>query len=85
MSEGIERLPMGELLKKIAKSVVDNPDDVTVNEIVGEHTNVLELKVNEQDMGKVIGKRGATISSIRTILKNAGMRQGKRFILEIIQ
>lgn len=76
---------MDELLKKIAQSVVDNPDQVEVTAIEGENTNVLELRVNEADIGKVIGKRGATIQALRTILKNAGMRQGKRFILEILQ
>ena len=80
-----QRLPMDELLKMIARNVVDNPDQVEVTAVEGENTNVLELRVNEADIGKVIGKGGATIQALRTILKNAGMRQGKRFILEIIQ
>ncbi|MBN2054530.1 KH domain-containing protein [bacterium] len=76
---------MEELIRLIATKIVDNPEMVQVSEIRGEHTNVIELKVAEDDIGKIIGKKGNTISAIRTILNNAGMKQNKRYILEILE
>ncbi len=76
---------MQELVRLIATKIVDNPDRVQVSEISGEHTNVLELRVAEEDIGKIIGKKGNTISAIRTILNNAGMKRKKRYILEILE
>ena len=58
---------MRDLVEMIAKKLVDNPDQVVVNEVRGEHTNVIELKVAPSDIGKVIGRKGNTISAIRTI------------------
>ncbi len=60
---------MKELLTIIARSLVDNPDSVQVNEIAGEHSIILELKVAEEDMGKVIGKQGRIAKSTRTVVK----------------
>jgi predicted RNA-binding protein YlqC (UPF0109 family) len=76
---------MKELLELIAKSLVDQPDDVAVAEIEGEQTTVLELKVAQDDLGKVIGKQGRTARSIRTILAAAGMKLRKRVVLEILE
>jgi uncharacterized protein len=76
---------MRELVELIAKRLVDHPDQVTVNEVKGEHTNVIELRVAHSDIGKVIGKRGNTISAIRTILSNVGMKRGVRFVVEILE
>ena len=76
---------MKELLELIAKSLVDNPGAVTVREIEGEQTTVLELRVAQEDLGKVIGKQGRTARSIRTILGAAGMKIKKRFVLEILE
>jgi predicted RNA-binding protein YlqC (UPF0109 family) len=64
---------------------VDNPDQVTVKAIEGEQTTVLELRVAQTDLGKVIGKQGRTARSIRTILSAAGMKLKKRFTLEILE
>ena len=64
---------MKELLDLIAKSLVDNPSAVSVTEVEGEQTTVLELRVAPEDLGKVIGKQGRTARSIRTILGAAGM------------
>lgn len=75
---------MKELLIIIAKSLVDNPDAVVVNEITGEHSIILELKVAEEDMGKVIGKQGRIAKSIRTVIKAAAIRENKRVVVEII-
>jgi len=76
---------MKELIEQIAKALVDSPDDVSVNAIEGEQTTVLELRVAQTDLGKVIGKQGRTARSIRTILSAAGMKLKKRFTLEILE
>ena len=76
---------MKELVEMIAKALVDNPDEVVVTEVVGEQTTVLELRVCQPDLGKVIGKQGRTARSIRTLLGAAGMKLRKRFVLEILE
>ncbi|HXE74435.1 MAG TPA: KH domain-containing protein [Candidatus Xenobia bacterium] len=76
---------MKELVEQIAKSLVDNPDQVSVRAIEGEQVTVLELRVAQSDLGKVIGKQGRTARSIRTILSAAGMKLRKRFTLEILE
>lgn len=76
---------MKELVEAIAKAIVDNPEDVQVNAVVGEQVTVLELKVHPSDLGKVIGRQGRTAKSIRTILGAAGMKLKKRVMLEIIE
>lgn len=76
---------MGELVKRIAKSLVDNPDAVIVNEIEGEQSLVIELKVAQDDMGKVIGKQGRIAKAIRTLVKAAAVKENKKVIVEIIQ
>ena len=76
---------MKELIEMIAKALVDSPDEVVVNEISGEQTTVLELRVAQSDLGKVIGKQRRTARSIRTLLGAAGMKLRKRFVLEILE
>lgn len=76
---------MKELLELIAKALVDNPDKVSVSEVGGEQSTILELRVAQEDLGKVIGKQGRTARAIRTILSAAGMKLRKRFHLEIIE
>lgn len=76
---------MGELVEYIAKSLVDNPDMVTVNEIEGSQSLIIELKVAPDDMGKVIGKQGRIAKAIRTVVKAAATKENKRIIVEIIQ
>lgn len=76
---------MKELIKYIAQSLVDQPDQVEVNEIVGEQTSVLELKVAKEDLGKVIGKQGRTARAMRTILSAASTKLKKRSVLEILE
>ena len=76
---------MKELIEEVAKALVDQPDQVSVNEVDGEATTVLELRVAQQDLGKVIGKQGRTARAIRTILSAAGMKLRKRFVLEILE
>ena len=76
---------MRELVEAIAKALVDNPDQVQVRAVDGEQVTVLELRVAQTDLGKVIGKQGRTARSIRTILGAAGMKLRKRFTLEILE
>ena len=75
---------MKELVETIAKSLVDNPDMVQVNEITGEQSLILELKVAPDDMGKVIGKQGRIAKAIRTVVKAAAIKENKRVVVEII-
>jgi len=76
---------MKDLLVEIAKALVDNPEDVSVQEVEGEQTTVLELRVKNEDLGKVIGRQGRTARAIRTLLAAAGMKVQKRFVLEILE
>ena len=74
-----------ELVEFIAKSLVDNPDEVQVTEVGGEQTIVFELRVAKDDLGKVIGKQGRTARAIRTILSAASTKLKKRSVREIIK
>jgi len=76
---------MKELVEYIAKALVDNPDAVKVNEVEGEQTSVLELKVSKEDLGKVIGRQGRTARAMRTILNAASTKLRKRSVLEILE
>ena len=76
---------MKDLIELIAKALVDNPDSVSVTEVVGEKTTVYELRVAQTDLGKVIGKEGKTARAMRTILNAAGTKIGKRCVLEILE
>jgi predicted RNA-binding protein YlqC (UPF0109 family) len=74
-----------DLVEFMAKSLVDSPDEVQVNEVAGEHATVVELKVAKNDLGKVIGKQGRTARSMRTILAAASTKLNKRSVLEIVE
>lgn len=76
---------MGELVEFIAKSLVEYPDEVEVNEIEGTQSVIIELKVHPDDMGKVIGKQGRIAKAIRTVVKAAAIKDNKRVVVEIIQ
>lgn len=76
---------MGELVEYIAKSLVDNPDEVSVNEVEGSQSIIIELKVAPDDMGKIIGKQGRIAKAIRTVVKAAAIKENKRVVVEIIQ
>ncbi len=73
------------LIEYVSKALVDMPDRVEVNEIAGEQTTVIELKVDKSDLGKVIGKQGRTARALRTILNAASTKLRKRSVLEIIE
>ncbi len=74
-----------ELIEQIAKSIVDRPDMVEVKSIEGENSMVIELRVDKNDIGKVIGKGGRTITAIRTILNATRSQKDKRQVLEILE
>ncbi|MBI1789837.1 MAG: KH domain-containing protein [Acidobacteria bacterium] len=76
---------MKQLIEDIAKALVDIPEEVSVNEVLGEQVTVLELRVAQSDLGKVIGKQGRTARSIRTILGAASMKLNRRYTLEILE
>lgn len=76
---------MKELVESICKVLVDFPDEVSVAQIEGGQTTILELKVNQADIGKVIGKQGRTARAIRTIISAAGMKDNRRYNLEILE
>lgn len=75
---------MTELVEYIAKALVDHPENVVVNQIEGEQSVILELKVDPEDMGKVIGKQGRIAKAIRTVVKAAAAKEDKRVVVEII-
>jgi len=76
---------MKDLIEGIVKSLVDMPDEVTINQVNGERTMVIELKVAKEDLGKVIGKQGRTARAMRTILNAASVKLKKRVVLEIME
>ena len=76
---------MKELVEQIARALVNNPDDVKVEESGGERTSVIELRVAQEDLGRVIGKEGRTAKAIRTILNGASTKVNKRVVLEILE
>ncbi len=75
---------MQRLLEFIAKSLVDRPDEVRVNQIEGEKSIILELRVAPEDVGKVIGKQGRIAQAIRTVVKAASTKEGKMVHVEIL-
>ena len=75
---------MRELLETIVKSLVEKPDEVQITENHGEYSMIIELKVSQDDMGKVIGKQGRIARAIKTILKAASVKENKKVTLEII-
>lgn len=74
-----------DLIEYVGKALVDMPEEVEVNEVEGEQTTVIELKVDKSDLGKVIGKQGRTARALRTILNAASTKIKKRSVLEIIE
>jgi len=74
-----------ELVEEMVKSIVDYPEEVSVNAMAGQQTTVIELRVAPEDMGKVSGRQGRTAKAMRTILSAAGMKLGMRASLEILE
>lgn len=76
---------MKDLVERIAKALVDKPEEVVVKEVTGEHSTVIELRVAKEDLGKVIGKHGRTADAIRTILNAASAKIKRRCVLELLE
>ena len=76
---------MKDLITEIVKALVDHPEEVSVSEVGGSHTTVLEVRVAKTDMGKVIGKQGRTAQAIRSIMSAAAGKARQRYILEIVE
>ena len=75
---------MKPLIEFLAKSLVDQPDDVHVDSVERDQATVFELEVAQPDLGKIIGRQGRTARAIRTLLSAAGQKQRRRYILDII-
>ncbi|NLB34866.1 MAG: KH domain-containing protein [Elusimicrobia bacterium] len=75
---------MKDLVIQIVKNIVDDPEAVSAREVEGEKTTMLEISAASSDIGKIIGRNGRTIKAIRTLLNAAGVRQGKRVTVEIL-
>ena len=75
---------MKELVEVIAKALVDDPDSVVVTEREERKTTVLEVRVADSDMGKVIGKQGRIAKAIRSVVKAAAAKEGKKVIVDIL-
>ncbi len=76
---------MKAFVEYVVKALVDFPDEVNVREAEGIRVTVYELRLNKSDIGKVIGKQGRTIQSLRTLVNNASSKVGKRAVVEIIE
>ncbi len=76
---------MQELIAQIAKAIVEKPEAVHVRRIEGEHTVIIELRVAKEDLGKIIGKKGKTITAMRTILNATRAQKDKRQVLEVVE
>ncbi len=76
---------MKDLIEYIVKQIVDYPEQVKVTQVDGERTTILELRVAKEDLGKVIGRQGRIARAMRTILSVAGVKEGRKYQLEIIE
>jgi predicted RNA-binding protein YlqC (UPF0109 family) len=79
-----ETISMRELVEYIAKALVDDPSKVRVEEVSGPNSTILELHVAPEDVGRIIGRNGRIINSMRTLLRVMAVRQGKRVVLELV-
>lgn len=76
---------MKELIESIVRALVDNPEQVEVQEVIGERAHVLELRVAKSDLGKVIGKSGTHAAALRTLMNAASGKNKRRYILDIVE
>ena len=76
---------MKTLVLDIVKYLVEHPKDIRITEVDGEKTNIIELRCNQEDLGKVIGKNGKTVGAIRTLLSTVAARKGRRAMLEVVE
>jgi predicted RNA-binding protein YlqC (UPF0109 family) len=76
---------MKDLIKRLAKAIVDNPEEVVIRDIKGERSSVIELKVAKEDIGRIIGKHGRTLVAIRTVLSAVFTKLKKRCVLDLLE
>jgi hypothetical protein len=76
---------VGTLVKLIVSALVDYPEEVEVEEVVGTNATMLEVRIDRRDMGKLIGRRGRTANALRELLVDFGGRAGRRYLLEILE
>jgi predicted RNA-binding protein YlqC (UPF0109 family) len=76
---------MKELVEQIVRSLVDHPEDIRLTEVDGEKTQIIELRCNPDDLGKVIGKSGKTVGAVRTLISTIAAREGRKAILEVVE
>ncbi|ACI18902.1 MULTISPECIES: KH domain-containing protein [Dictyoglomus] len=76
---------MKELLEYIIKAIVQKPEEVEVREVEGTKSVILEVKVAPEDRGRVIGKQGQTVKALQTIVRVAGLKKGKKVVIEVLQ
>ncbi|MGB9857869.1 MAG: KH domain-containing protein [Dictyoglomaceae bacterium] len=76
---------MKELLEYIIKAIVQHPEEVEVREVEGTKSVILEVKVAPEDRGRVIGKQGQTVKALQTIIRVAGLKKGKKVVIEVLQ
>lgn len=72
-------------VKSVLADLVDHPNDLKLTEVAGEKSVIFELRCHQEDIGKVIGKNGKTISAVRTLLGQAAARQGLRAMIEVVE
>lgn len=76
---------MKELLEYIIKTIVQHPEEVEVREVEGTKSVILEVRVAPEDRGRVIGKQGQTVKALQTIIRVAGLKKGKKVVIEVLQ
>jgi predicted RNA-binding protein YlqC (UPF0109 family) len=76
---------MKEAVEKIIKALVDDQDAVEISENANDKSTVIQVRVAQNDMGKIIGREGRTVKAIRSLLFHAGQKHGKRFVLDIVE
>lgn len=76
---------MKETFEMIVKSLVDDAEKVDIREVDRNGTTLIEIRVAQEDMGKVIGKQGRTIKALRSLANAAGLKKKRRFVLEIVE
>ncbi|TAN37478.1 MAG: KH domain-containing protein [Verrucomicrobia bacterium] len=76
---------MREFVEQILRALADHPEDIRVAELAGEHLTVFELRCHAEDIGKLIGKSGRTVSAVRTLLGALAAKNGRRAMLEIVE
>ncbi len=84
MDTGSQEVTMKEVLEYVAKALVARPDQVRVTALEGERSVILQLRVDPEDVGRIIGKNGRTVKAIRTLMQAAATRAGRNAIVEIV-